>query len=158
MSARNLCYQRPTKELVVTSHHSSSTDQEAPNCYIVRFVYQTLLPKSFKGLGTLGEEYTIKHDAVPYALHTARRVPIPLHKKVEHGRRKVLQVGGAQSLALPVCTSMHSMRFLGGSGGMPPRKICKNRHQEIEFGGNLASKQASMTLILLHVNFKLLNS
>ena len=44
------------------------------------------------------------------------------------------------------------------SGGMPPRKICKNRHQEIEFGDNLASKQASMTLILLHVNFKLLNS
>ena len=39
----------------------------------------------FKGLGNLGEEYTIKlkHAAVPYALHTARRVPIPLCKKVE---------------------------------------------------------------------------
>ena len=46
--------------------------------------------------------------------------------------------------------SMCSMLFLGGSGGMPPRKICKDRHQEIEFGGNLASKQASMTLILLY--------
>ena len=37
---------------------------------------------------------------------------------------------------------MHSMLLLGGSGGMPPRKICKNRHQEIEFGGNLASNKA----------------
>ena len=35
---------------------------------------------------------------------------------------------------------VQSMLLLGGSVGMPPRKICKNRHQEIEFGGNLASK------------------
>ena len=42
-------------------------------------------PNLFKGLGTLGEEYTIKlkQGATPYALHTARRVPIPLRKKVE---------------------------------------------------------------------------
>ena len=36
--------------------------------------------------------------------------------------------------------SMRSMLFLGGLGACSPRKICKNRHQEIEFGGNLASK------------------
>ena len=54
-----------------------------------------------------------------------------------HGRRKVLQVGGAQLLVLLVYK--HSMLFLGGLGACPPRKICKNRHQEIEFGGNLAS-------------------
>ena len=35
--------------------------------------------------------------------------------------------------------SMHSMLFLGGSGSMPPQENL-NRHQEIEFGGNLASK------------------
>ena len=29
--------------------------------------------------------------------------------------------------------SMHSMLMLGGSGGMPPRKILKNRFSEIEF-------------------------
>ena len=71
---------------------------------------------------------------------------------LRNGRRKVLQVGGAQSLTLPVC------KLSRGSGGMPPQENLKNRHQEIEFGGNLASKQASMTLILLHVHFKLLNS
>ena len=42
-------------------------------------------PNLFTGLGTLGKEYTIKlkQGATPYALHTARRVPIPLRKKVE---------------------------------------------------------------------------
>ena len=42
-------------------------------------------PNLVKGLGTLGEEYTIKlkPSAVPHALHTARRVPIPLRKKVD---------------------------------------------------------------------------
>ena len=69
-----------------------------------------------------------------------------------HGRRKVLQVGGAQSLVLLVCKAHPLSR---GVWGMPPQEILKNRHREIEFGGNLAS---SMTLILLHVNFKLSNS
>ena len=43
--------------------------------------YQNL----FHGLGTLGEQYTtkLKQGAVPYALHTTYRVPIPLRKKVE---------------------------------------------------------------------------
>ena len=31
--------------------------------------------------------------------------------------------------------SMRSMLMLGGSGGMPPRKILKNRYSEIESGG-----------------------
>ena len=37
-------------------------------------------PKLFTGLGTLGNEYKIslKPDAKPYALHTARRVPISM--------------------------------------------------------------------------------
>ena len=42
-------------------------------------------PKLFTGLGTLGNEYKIslKPDAKPYALHTARRVPISMRKEVE---------------------------------------------------------------------------
>ena len=37
-------------------------------------------PKLFTGLGTLGNEYKIslKSDAKPYALHTAKRVPISM--------------------------------------------------------------------------------
>ena len=42
-------------------------------------------PKLFTGLGTLGNEYKIslKPDAKPYALHTARRVPSSMRKAVE---------------------------------------------------------------------------
>ena len=42
-------------------------------------------PNLFSGLGTLGDEYEIKvcSNAKPYALHTARQVPIPLRHKVE---------------------------------------------------------------------------
>ena len=52
-------------------------------------------PNLFKGLGTLGEEYTIKlkPSAVPYALHTARRVPIPLRKKVEEELFRMQNMG-----------------------------------------------------------------
>jgi len=43
------------------------------------------IPKVFHGLGTLGKEYKIplKPTFKPYALHTARRVPISLRKEVE---------------------------------------------------------------------------
>ena len=39
----------------------------------------------FKGLGTLGPEYTIqlKHNAKPYALNTPRNVPLPLRDKAK---------------------------------------------------------------------------
>ena len=48
---------------------------------------QTILakfPSLFKGLGTLGDAYTIKmtEDAVPYSLCTPRNVAIPLREKV----------------------------------------------------------------------------
>lgn len=42
-------------------------------------------PTVFNGLGTFGDEYTIrlKDDAVPHALYTPRSVPIPLREKVK---------------------------------------------------------------------------
>ena len=41
-------------------------------------------PAVFKGLGNIGEEYTIrlKPDAVPYFLFTPRNVALPLREKV----------------------------------------------------------------------------
>ena len=42
-------------------------------------------PKVFNGLGTIGEEYTVKlkENATPYALFVPRNVPIPLRQKVK---------------------------------------------------------------------------
>ena len=42
-------------------------------------------PDQYQGLGTMKAEYEIKlkPDAKPYALFFARRIPIPLHNKVE---------------------------------------------------------------------------
>ncbi len=39
----------------------------------------------FNGLGTIGEEYTVKlkENATPYALFVPRNVPIPLRQKVK---------------------------------------------------------------------------
>ena len=52
-------------------------------------------PNLFNGLGTLGGEYAIKlkPGAAPYALHTARRVPIPLRKKVEEELLRMQTIG-----------------------------------------------------------------
>ena len=49
-------------------------------------------PELFTGLGTLGSEYKIslKPDAKPYALHTARRVPISFEKR---SRKRTKQNG-----------------------------------------------------------------
>ena len=43
-------------------------------------------PQLFHGLGTFGEEYEVSlaKDAKPFALHTARNVPLPLHGKVQN--------------------------------------------------------------------------
>ena len=64
----------------------------------------------FKGLGTLGEECTIKlkHAAVPYALHTARRVSIPLRKKVEEKLLRMQTTGIISSVddPSPWCAGM----------------------------------------------------
>ena len=52
-------------------------------------------PELFTGLGTLGSEYKIslKPDAKPYVLHTARRVPISLRKEVEKELTRMESLG-----------------------------------------------------------------
>ena len=52
-------------------------------------------PKLFTGLGTLGNEYKIslKPDAKPYALYTARRVPISMRKEVENELNRMESLG-----------------------------------------------------------------
>ena len=52
-------------------------------------------PKLFMGLGTLGNEYKIslKPGAKPYALHTARRVPISMRKAVEKELNRMESLG-----------------------------------------------------------------
>ena len=61
-------------------------------------------------MGTLGEEYTIKlkHAAVPYALHTPRRVPITLRKKVEEELLRMQTTGIISPVddPSPWCTGM----------------------------------------------------
>ena len=51
--------------------------------------------KLFSGLGTLGDEYTIrlKEDAKPYALHSPRNVPLPLREKVREELNRMEEMG-----------------------------------------------------------------
>ena len=52
-------------------------------------------PKLFSGLGTLGDEYTIrlKENAKPYALYTPRNVPLPLREKVREELNRMEEMG-----------------------------------------------------------------
>ena len=56
---------------------------------------KTQFPKVFSGLGTLGDEYTIrlKEDAKPYALYTPRNVPLPLREKVREELNRMEKMG-----------------------------------------------------------------
>ena len=52
-------------------------------------------PNVFKGLGNLGEEFTIrlKPDATPHALFTPRHVPMPARPKVEEELKRMESMG-----------------------------------------------------------------
>ncbi|ETW98423.1 MAG: hypothetical protein ETSY2_42830 [Candidatus Entotheonella gemina] len=52
-------------------------------------------PKVFQGLGTLGDDFTIKlkPGATPHALYTPRRVPLPLLPKVEEELKRMESMG-----------------------------------------------------------------
>jgi len=55
----------------------------------------TKFPKLFQGLGTLKRDYQIqlKPDAKPYALYTARNVPIPLQEKIKQELQRMRKFG-----------------------------------------------------------------
>ena len=54
-----------------------------------------VIKQFFKGLGKLKDDYVIKlrEDAVPYALTTPRRVPIPLLPKVKEELQRMEKLG-----------------------------------------------------------------
>ena len=56
---------------------------------------RSLFPSVFKGLGNLGEEYSIqlKPDAQPYTLHTSRNIPLPLRDRVKDELNRMESAG-----------------------------------------------------------------
>ena len=71
---------------------------------------QERFPKLFSGLGNLGEEYTIqlKEGAVPHALYTPRKVPIPLRDKVQEELHRMENAGVISKIDKPTpwCAGM----------------------------------------------------
>ena len=67
-------------------------------------------PKLFKGLGTIEGEYNIqlKQNAVPYALATPRRIPVPLKSQVEEELCRMEQLGVIRKVDTPTewCAGM----------------------------------------------------
>ena len=66
---------------------------------------QKSFPELFQGLGTLKGDYQIqlKPDAKPYALCTARNVPIPLHTKVKQELARMKKLGVISKVDKPTC-------------------------------------------------------
>ena len=67
-------------------------------------------PSLFQGLGSLGEPYQIKlqPDAKPFALFTARHVPLPLRDKVKQELEKMVDLGVISKVDVPTpwCAGM----------------------------------------------------
>ena len=67
-------------------------------------------PDLFKGLGTMGEEYTIKlqEDAKPHALYSPRKVPFPLREKVQQELKNMESMGVISKVTAPTpwCAGM----------------------------------------------------
>eukprot|EP00731_Ephydatia_muelleri_P030587 Em0022g101a len=67
-------------------------------------------PSLFQGLGCLGEPYQIKlqPDAKPFALFTARHVPLPLRDKVKQELEKMVDLGVISKVDVPTpwCAGM----------------------------------------------------
>ena len=64
----------------------------------------------FQGLGTLRGDYQIqlRPDAKPYALYTARNIPIPLHGKVKQKQERMEELGVISKVDKPTlwCAGM----------------------------------------------------
>ena len=75
-----------------------------------RELVHTRFPTLFKGLGTLGDEYTIKlkQNATPYSLFTPRNVVIPLREKVKQELTRMEKSGVISRVTNPTpwCAGM----------------------------------------------------
>ena len=72
-------------------------------------------------------------------LHCVRNnIPRQSRSKLEKSGQAIQMA--LASVIVRSTISMHSMLMLGGSGGMPPRKIFEKRCSEIAFGGILSLK------------------
>ena len=80
-------------------------------------------PAVFKGLGNIGEEYTIrlKPDAVPYSLFTPRTVPLPLREKVCDELHRMETMGVIIKVTEPTSWCAGMVVVLKRSGDM---RIC----------------------------------
>ena len=60
-------------------------------------------PKVLNGLGTMGEEYTIKlqEGAKPHAIYTPRNVPLPLRDKAEKELQRMEELGVIEKVTEP---------------------------------------------------------
>ena len=71
--------------------------------------FPALFPQ-FSGLGTLKGEFHIrlKPDAIPYALHTPKIVPLPFHKKVKEELVRMESLGVISKVDVPTpwCVGM----------------------------------------------------
>ena len=69
-------------------HHTDIGSQNGRNL-------QSEFPKVFRGLGNLGQEFTIqlKPDATRYALHTPRHIAMPLRPQVEEELKRMESMG-----------------------------------------------------------------
>lgn len=73
-------------------------------------VFKKKFPKVFSGLGRIEGDYKIhlKEDAVPYALTTPRRVPIPLLARVKEELGRMEEIGAVSKIESPTdwCAGM----------------------------------------------------
>ena len=80
---------------------------------------QEKFPSVFQGLGTFGDPYEIKlkDGAKPWAIHTARRVPLPLRDKVAEELRRMESCGVISRMEEPTewCAGMVAVPKKQGS-------------------------------------------
>ena len=86
---------------------------------------EKLFPKVFSGLGTMGEEYTIKlkEDAKPYALFTPRNVLIPMREMVRNELQR-MEALGVIAEPTPWCVGMVVVPKNVGTACCPHTCMC----------------------------------
>ena len=88
------------------------------NAVTAKESYKTAYPNLFEGLGTLPGEYRIElqPDTQPFALNTARRVPLPLRPAVKEELNRMQQLGVISPVDSPTdwCAGMVVVPKPGG--------------------------------------------